>query len=194
MLFRSFTWDSEKIVGNALFADGSGSLVVSANRVDSLLPQAPVSTHESWQIHDTGSVIINGSRETMSWSIGDHGFDMRLTSDVGDKIEAELAGWLMAWLQEHQLSLADIVYWGVHPGGPRILTAVQSCLNLVDDALEVSHGILQRYGNMSSPTVLFILNEFQQMRSIKSHVGREHCVLLGFGPGLVAEIALLSVG
>jgi predicted naringenin-chalcone synthase len=193
-LHYRFTWDTEKIVGNALFADGSGSIVVSANQVDSLLPPSPLPTHGAWQIHDTGSVIINDSRETMSWSIGDHGFDMRLTSDVGDKIEAELAGWLTAWLQEHQLSLADITYWGVHPGGPRILTAVQSSLQLVDDALAVSRDILQRFGNMSSPTVLFILNEFQQMRSIKSHVEREHCVLLGFGPGLIAEIALLSVG
>ena len=193
-LHYRFTFDTEKIIGNALFADGSASIIVSAQRADSQLQKTTPASDESWQLHDTGSIIISDSRETMSWSIGDHGFDMRLTSDVGDKIEAELSGWLTAWLEEHQLSLADIAYWGVHPGGPRILSAVQNSLSLAADALAVSHSILQRYGNMSSPTVLFILNEFRQMRSAKSPMGQEHCVLLGFGPGLVAEIALLSIG
>ncbi len=193
-LHYRFTWDAEKIIGNALFADGSGSIIVSAHQAEPTVSPTPSTANGEWLIEDTGSVVISDSRETMSWSIGDHGFDMRLTSDVGDKIEAELSGWLTSWLSEQQLSLEDINYWGVHPGGPRILTAVQNSLGLDDDSLAVSHSILQRHGNMSSPTVLFILNEFLHLRSVKRDVGREHCVLLGFGPGLVAEIALLSVG
>lgn len=129
----------------------------------------------------------------MSWSIGDHGFDMRLTSDVGDKIESELSPWLTGWLERHGLNFDDIDYWGVHPGGPRILSAVQKCLGLPDDALMTSRSILQRHGNMSSPTVLFILREFWKQRAASSTTTRQNCVLLGFGPGLVAEIALLSV-
>ncbi len=188
-LHYRFTWDTEGIIGNALFADGSGAVVLSGAPNES-----PSAAHDHWQVHDTGSVVLPDSRETMSWSIGDHGFDMRLTSDVGDKIEGELAGWLTGWLAERQLRVEDIDYWGVHPGGPRILSAVQHSLGLSAETLATSRAILQRHGNMSSPTVLFILNEFRQQRTRQqSSNRRQHCLLLGFGPGLVAEIALLSV-
>jgi alkylresorcinol/alkylpyrone synthase len=194
-LHYRFTWDAEGIIGNALFADGSGALVIGADSTDrgEAALDGEGQGAGQWQIEDTGSVVIRDSRQAMSWSVGDHGFDMRLTSDVGDKIEGDLAGWLTDWLAQHQLTLADITYWGVHPGGPRILSAVQNSLDLDPAALSVSRGVLQRHGNMSSPTVLFILNEFRQMRSTRGNGGVEYCVLLGFGPGLVAEIALLRV-
>ncbi|MEO8270053.1 MAG: 3-oxoacyl-[acyl-carrier-protein] synthase III C-terminal domain-containing protein, partial [Aureliella sp.] len=192
-LHYRYTWDTEGIIGNALFADGSGAVVLG--QISSGLPSTAdhsVPTSCKWYLHDTGSVVISDSRQAMSWSIGNHGFDMRLTSDVGDKIEAELAGWLSNWLSQHGLGVADIDFWGVHPGGPRILDAVQNSLQLPPAALTTSRGILQRHGNMSSPTVLFILNEFRQQRIDNSNTQRQNCILLGFGPGLVAEIALLS--
>ncbi len=208
-LHYRFTWDTEGIIGNALFADGSGAIVLSGAVQNGAVQSGAVQSgavlggaaHERasagddhWQLHDTGSVVIADSRDTMSWSIGDHGFDMRLTSDVGDKIEGELAGWLTDWLAERDLRMEDIDYWGVHPGGPRILSAVENSLGLSTDRLATSRAILQRHGNMSSPTVLFILNEFRQQRAQGTQSKkRQHCLLLGFGPGLVAELALLSV-
>lgn len=193
-LHYRYTWDTEGIIGNALFADGSGAVVLGQTDTEphSTTDQSPP-TNCSWHLHDTGSVVISDSRQAMSWSIGNHGFDMRLTSDVGDKIEAELAVWLSDWLGRHELSFADIDFWGVHPGGPRILDAVQNSVKLPPAALATSRSILQRHGNMSSPTVLFILNEFRQARIDNANTQRQHCILLGFGPGLVAEIALLSV-
>lgn len=193
-LHYRYTWDTEGIIGNALFADGSGAVVLGQTGSEPQSTNDPsLPTLGSWHLHDTGSVVISDSRQAMSWSIGNHGFDMRLTSDVGDKIEAELAGWLSDWLGQHELSCADIDFWGVHPGGPRILDAVQNSIKLPPAALATSRSILQRHGNMSSPTVLFILNEFRQARIDNANTQRQHCILLGFGPGLVAEIALLSV-
>lgn len=191
-LHYRFTWDSEGIIGNALFADGSAALVLGGSGA------VPTSKSAPWQVLDTGSVVIADSKASMSWSIGDHGFDMRLGSDVGDKIEAQLADWLAAWLGKHNLGVSDIDYWGVHPGGPKIVAAVQSSLGLSEHALRTSRSVLARHGNMSSPTVLFILNEFQQSRTattaqVSTPHPAGHCVLLGFGPGLVAEVALLSV-
>jgi alkylresorcinol/alkylpyrone synthase len=183
-LHYRFTWDSEGIIGNALFADGSAAMVLGN------APQTHTGdTAAPWQIVDTGSVVIADSKQTMSWSIGDNGFDMRLTSDVGDKIEQQLAAWLTVWLASHGLDVGDIDYWGVHPGGPRIVSAVKNSMQLSDEDLATSRSVLQRHGNMSSPTVLFILQEFQKRHA--SVAGR-NCVLLGFGPGLVAEIALLK--
>lgn len=190
-LHYRFTWDSEGIIGNALFADGSAAMVLGGSDAQPVTPAVP------WQVVDTGSIVIADSKQSMSWSIGDHGFDMRLSSDIGEKIEQQLAGWLTSWLGRHQLGLSDIDYWGVHPGGPKIVTAVKSSLGLSDDDLRTSRAILARHGNMSSPTVLFILNEFQQASAATQTRVRQtparHCILLGFGPGLVAEVAILSV-
>jgi len=76
--------------------------------------------------------------------------------------------------------------WAVHPGGPRILQAVEESLELPESATRVSHDVLAALGNMSSPTVLFILDRMSRQRAPRP------CVALGFGPGLVAEAALFD--
>ena len=76
--------------------------------------------------------------------------------------------------------------WAVHPGGPRILQAVESSLELPAEATRFSHEVLAEYGNMSSPTVLFILDRLRRAAAPRP------CVALGFGPGLVAEATLLE--
>jgi predicted naringenin-chalcone synthase len=82
--------------------------------------------------------------------------------------------------------LQDIASWAVHPGGPRILTATQSALGLSTDQLAVSAGVLAEFGNMSSPTILFILERIRRQGS------KGPCIALAFGPGLVVEVALLQ--
>ena len=183
-------WDDETIVGSALFADGAASLVLGqASNVDSV---AVGDLDCSWQVIDSGSVVIPDSTDEMSWKIGDHGFQMKLTSGVSIAIENSLRTWLVDWLATHELTLDDIDHWGVHPGGPKILDAVENSLELDKEQLKTSRSILKHYGNMSSPTVLFILNEFMTSRS-ESPTGKPaNCLLLAFGPGLVAEVALIQ--
>jgi predicted naringenin-chalcone synthase len=183
-LHYRFQWDNEGIIGNALFADGSASLVIGQD-------SSAAGGTNGWELVATGSVLIPESRDTMSWEVGDHGFEMMLTSEVGDRIEENLKTWLTEWLAGHQLTFDDIEGWGVHPGGPRILQAVQNSLGLQDEDLATSHSILERYGNMSSPTVIFILEAFQSQLSQPAAGKTSHCLLLAFGPGLMAEIALL---
>ena len=88
---------------------------------------------------------------------------------------------------ENGLDLTDIGAWVVHPGGPRILTAVTQALDLDDEALSPSLAVLREHGNMSSATVWFIMEKLRRAET------RGPCVLLGFGPGLVAESALLQL-
>ena len=178
-----FQWgpdDNEKIIGNALFGDGSASLIVSGDRDPSV--------QSSWEIIDTGSVLIDDSEAALRWDIGDHGFEMILNSDIGDRIEAALENWLSGWLKERGLSFNEIDCWAVHPGGPKIISSVQQSLDLSDQQLSVSLDVLRRYGNMSSPTVLFILEEFRtKMPEAK------HALIIAFGPGMVAEVALMKL-
>jgi predicted naringenin-chalcone synthase len=120
----------------------------------------------------------------MTWRIRNHGFEMTLSRRVPPLIRTHLRPWLTEWLGELGLSPEQISSWAVHPGGPRILDAVEESLALPPDALSVSRAVLAELGNMSSPTVLFILH-----RLMKAQAARP-CVALGFGPGLVAEAAL----
>ena len=187
-LHCNFIWteeDHEKIIGNALFGDGSASLVIGSN-----LEQQEF----DWEIIDTGSTLIEDSEEELCWNIGDNGFEMILTNEIGDRIEGALSNWLTDWLGERSLTFDDIDCWAVHPGGPKIIRSVQQSLNLSDEQLSISLDVLEQYGNMSSPTVLFILeafkNQLEQMKPATS--GNKHALVIAFGPGMVSEIALLK--
>jgi predicted naringenin-chalcone synthase len=105
---------------------------------------------------------------------------------VAEKINTHLRPWMSEWLGQHGHTIESIGSWAVHPGGPRILSAVEEALALPREATRFSHEVLAQHGNMSSPTVLFILDRLRQARA------KRPCVALGFGPGLVAEAALLE--
>jgi predicted naringenin-chalcone synthase len=172
-----FDWDEEGVIGNALFADGAAALVLD-DRVGDLAG--------GWTLQDTGSCVLPDSAAAMAWTIGDHGFEMRLTSQVPATIEQHLRPWIQAWLDRQHLRLEDVQNWIVHPGGPRVIDAVQTSLKLPAAALSDSRSVLREFGNMSSPTVLFILDRLRRR-------GAEcPCVMLAFGPGLAAETALLG--
>ena len=119
-----------------------------------------------------------------TYALGDHGFQMTLSRRVPGLIAARLRPWLEAWLGDNGLSLADVKSWAVHPGGPKIVSAVGESLGLTAEALAPSLGVFAEYGNMSSPTVLFIVRRLREANAPRP------CVALGFGPGLVAEAAL----
>jgi predicted naringenin-chalcone synthase len=176
-LHYRFNWDDEGIIGNALFADGSAALVVGGPRDSSA---------SSFKLRATGSCLIPDSRHVMSWKVGDHGFEMKLTAEVADKICTYLRPWISEWLAQYGHTVESVQSWAVHPGGPKILSAVEEALTLPKEATQVSHEILAKYGNMSSPTVLFILDRMRKANAPRP------CVALGFGPGLYAEAALFE--
>lgn len=168
--------DPGQLVACALFADGAAALVG--------VPAAGDAAGH-WKVAASGSCLIPGSQDAMTWTIGDHGFVMTLAAQVPHLIETHLRGWLQSWLAANGLKLTDIASWAIHPGGPRILSAVSQCLGLAPQATAVSRAVLARCGNMSSPTVLFIVDELRRSRQPLP------CVALGFGPGMVAEAVLL---
>ena len=130
------------------------------------------------------SYVFPDSEDMMSWKIGNNGFQMSLSSRLPGLIKRELKPWLEAWLNEQGLAFDEVQSWAIHPGGPRILKACEEALDLPDQALDASWGVLDECGNMSSPTVLFILQRLQEMKT------EVPCVMLGFGPGITAEVTL----
>ncbi len=166
----------EGMVANALFADGAAALVVVGGTAE-----------ETPRLLATGSYLFPNTTDAMSWTIGDHGFAMTLSAQLPKLISAGLRPWLQGWLDSVGVSLGDIAHWIVHPGGPKILDGVEQSLSLSSDALRDSRAVMADYGNMSSATVLFILDRLRG----RSESGLS--VMLGFGPGLVAEAALIQL-
>jgi predicted naringenin-chalcone synthase len=176
-LHHQYGWNAEKVVANSLFADGAGSVVVMAGKAPS---------DARFRVVAAGSTVIPESEDAMSWRVGDHGFEMTLSTRVPELIAGNLRGWLDGWLKAHGLTVPTIGSWAVHPGGPRILAAVGEALGIDRRALALSHSVLAEFGNMSSPTVLFIIERMRLSRASRP------CVALGFGPGLAIEALLLA--
>jgi predicted naringenin-chalcone synthase len=160
------------LIANSLFADGSAALILNS------------ASEGKIKYLGAKSFVIPNSQDALTWQIRDNGFIMTLSSRVTDLIQNYLPNFLGDWLKEYAFTLADIATWAVHPGGPKILSAVQTCLALPSSSLDVSRQVLAEYGNMSSPTVLFILERLLQA----GHAAPS--VMLGFGPGLTIEAAL----
>lgn len=176
-----FTWEPERLLGNALFADGSAAFIARSTEDD----ESVGDDARAGQVVATGSCLFENSRDAITWRIGDYGFEMSLSQEVPELIEANLRPWMAKWLQSHGLSIDEISSWAIHPGGPRIVDAVAESLGLSAEDTNASREILQSYGNMSSPTILFILEK------LWSDGKRGPCVALGFGPGLIAEAVLI---
>ncbi|QDU01887.1 Alpha-pyrone synthesis polyketide synthase-like Pks18 [Gimesia chilikensis] len=176
-LHQQYGWCPDKIVANALFADGAAAVVGK---------QASREPADLWQLIASGSTIVPDSEEMMSWRIGDNGFEMTLSPRIPDLIHQNLRPWLKQWLLQQGMHIEDVGSWAIHPGGPRILSAVAETVGFEESLLSPSREVLARYGNMSSPTVLFILKKLQAEQA------RLPCVMLGFGPGLTIEAALIN--
>lgn len=180
-LHFAYGWDPESMVANALFADGAGAVVCGGPS-----GRGASANHEAdWRVAATGTVILADSAEDMTWRIGDHGFRMTLSPRVPEVIGRELRRWLEGWLAASGLALDDVASWAVHPGGPRILDAVEGALDLTRDRTSAAREVLAAHGNMSSATILFILQRLRLADAPRP------CVALAFGPGLVAEAALI---
>lgn len=177
-LHHQYQWQPDQIVANALFADGAAAVVVRAGNGNA--------SHHGWRVVDLRSTVISDSAEMMHWRIGDHGFQMSLSPQVPDLIDRSLRQWMTRWLGDHSLSIEQIGSWAIHPGGPRIVEACAKALTGSNECLTDSLSVLAEYGNMSSPTVLFILER------LRSRNAARPCVALAFGPGIAIEAALLE--
>lgn len=172
-LHYSYEESYDRLLSNALFADGSSAAVLSC--------EGPAGT---WSLAQSGSYVFPDSEEVMKWDIGNHGFNMKLSDKVPAILGKNLRPWLERWLEQCGLQLSSIRSWAVHPGGPKILDQIRNYLNLDRSQLAGSYQILAEYGNMSSATILFILDYLHREKAAVP------CLALGFGPGLTVEAAL----
>lgn len=166
------------LVASGLFGDGAAAVVaVGAER----LASGP-------EVVDSRSRLYPGTERAMGWDVGSWGMKIVLGAEIPDLVQTYLADDVTQFLKEHDLTIPDIAFWVAHPGGPRVLTAMQSALQLDDQALGVTWRSLDRIGNMSSASVLHVLRDtLDQPRPPLGAPG----VLLAMGPGFCSELVLL---
>lgn len=174
-LHFQYSSDTEQLVANALFADGAAAAVVSD------MPR-----RAGLRIGSSCSTLLPGTAELMSWRVGDVGFEMGLSSRVPGVIRERLAEVVRGWIDGAEVDRGLIEQWCIHPGGPKVLDAVRDGLNLDEGAISASRHVLRENGNMSSPTVLFILEEMMRSGGMGGVVP-----MLAFGPGLTIEGLML---
>ena len=170
---------SDTIVANSIFADGAAA-VVGGHPSRRRAGGGP-----TWRVERQWSAVLPDSRDEMGWTIGDHGFEMSLSAAVPGTIGRHLPDTVAAGLAAAGLAAGDVGSWAVHPGGPRVLAVVEETLGLPAAALAASREVLADHGNMSSGTILFILE-----RLFRGDAAGP-CVAMAFGPGLTAELALI---
>ena len=170
----------ESIVANALFADGAAAAIVSARE--------PAKDRPFYRVHGFHSALVPSSEAHMAWDIGDHGFNMVLSAYVPELIGSNIHEILAGILDKRGLTPADIDEWAIHPGGRAILDQIEEQLSLPPAELEMSRGVLRDYGNMSSPTVMFVLKGFLE----EAETERATTCAIAFGPGLTVETAVLE--
>lgn len=166
------------LIASGLFGDGAAAVVVTGDDRGGDGPS----------IVDTRSVFYPDSERVMGWDISETGFKIVLSSDVPMVAREKLRPDVDAFLAEHGLTRADIASWVCHPGGPKVLEAMQESLELPEGALDVTWRSLQEVGNLSSTSVLLVLEEtLAHHRPPPGSWG----MLIAMGPGFCSELVLL---
>lgn len=171
----------DNILANALFADGSASLLVEGKG----------STRLQLRIEEFQSALHPEGLSDMAWTIGDMGFEMRLSSYVPDLIRKGIGNLTKALLSKISSTVHDISYFAIHPGGKRILSVVEEELGISKSQNEAAYYVLRNFGNMSSPTVLFVLKHIVGQLT-ETNQG-ERMLAIAFGPGLTIESMILRI-
>jgi predicted naringenin-chalcone synthase len=169
------TIDPEQMVSHALFADAAAAVV--------LRPE----TAAGLRVIDVDARTDTARRHQMTWDVTDLGFRMGLSPEVPDSLAEHVGPLVKDLLGRHGHDVQDVAAWAVHPGGPRILDAIEDGLGLDPSALATSRKVLAEHGNCSSATVLLVLQEILAAGPPSGPV-----VALAFGPGLTLYGALLE--
>lgn len=173
--------DADTLLANALFADGVAAAIVSA--------RPPTGRRPSLALRQFFSALAPEGRGDMAWEIGNSGFNIVLSSYVPDIIAANVQGIVEEALARSHWQVADIERWAIHPGGKAILDKLESALQLSPDQLRAPREVLRDFGNMSSATILFVLQRLLEQDGTSA----QRVCAMAFGPGLTIETGLLEL-
>ena len=170
------------LVASGLFGDGAAAVLMVGDdhpRARAGLPR----------VIDSQSHFFPETEHIMGWDVTNSGFKVRLSADIAQLAKSEVRPCMEVFLRRHNLTIAEIDHWLVHPGGPKVIRALEDGLGLPEEALALSWETLAEAGNISSASVLVILDKF--MKRLQPKPG-EYGLLMAMGPAFSAEMVLLQ--
>jgi alkylresorcinol/alkylpyrone synthase len=172
------------LVASGLFGDGAAAVLMVGDA-------HPLAQHAEPmpRVIDSQSQFFPNTEHIMGWDVTNSGFKVLLSADIAQLAQSEVRPCLEAFLSRHSLTIASIDHWLVHPGGPKVIQALEDGLDLPDEALTLSWETLAEAGNISSASVLVILDKF--MKHMQPKAG-EWGMLMAMGPAFSAELVLLQ--
>lgn len=162
--------DREALYGASFFGDGASACIVST-----------ASERDRFLLGEPYSILLPDSAEQMRWGLGDNGFDLYLSPEVPRLIARHIPAEL-----ERMADGKMPDWWAVHPGGKGIVDAVQTTFDLSEEQVAASRSVLRRYGNLSSATILYVLEELRRTLD-PSRDASPKGLAVAFGPGLTFE-------
>ena len=181
LTFPAMTPSLASLVGTSLFGDGAAAVVaVGERRAEQIGARGP-------EVLGSRSHLYPDSQDTMGWKIGSHGFGLILSPDVPNVVEHYLADDVSGLLATYGVDISDIGAWVSHPGGPKVIEAIGSSLELAEDALELTWRSLSEVGNLSSSSVLHVFRDTIAKQPPAGSPG----IMLAMGPGFCSELVML---
>jgi len=174
--------NNDNLLSNTLFGDGAAAVIIISDSYGK--------AHHLGGLTINGfySLLLNKGKHLMGWNITPVNFEMILDAKIPEFIGDEVIDLVHKAETKFGIKPKSIKHWAIHPGGKRILDVIQSQLQLTDDDLHSSYKVLDEYGNMSSPTILFVMNEIEKSKPKPN----ETIFSVGFGPGLSIETGLFT--
>jgi alkylresorcinol/alkylpyrone synthase len=182
LTFQPHDGSLANLVSTGLFGDGASAVVV----VGAQHPLAGAGVGP--RILDTRSAFFRDTERVMGWDVIDSGFQVVLSSDVPRIVRAHVPRAIDGFLGEHALTRSDVGAWILHPGGPKVIDAMIESLGLEEHDLAATRESLRRVGNLSSSSVLFLLDQ----RRREPPAPGTHALLMAMGPAFCAEMVLLA--
>lgn len=173
--------DSDNLLSNTIFGDGAAAVIMVSD------DQANKQNLKGFSLTGFCPLLLNRGKNLMGWNITPLNFEMILNGGIPEFLGEELEHLLQLVAEKLNVTPDSIQHWAVHPGGKKILSTVERKLQMTNNELRHSYSVLHDYGNMSSPTVLFVLNEIFKSNPTSG----ETVFALGFGPGISIETASL---
>jgi len=174
--------NNDNLLSNTIFGDGAAAVVIVSDSA------AKRHRHDGMGINGFFSLLLSKGKELMAWNITPVNFEMVLDAQIPDLIGEEVNDIIIRAGKKLNFTAENINKWAIHPGGKKILDSVKKNLDLSDSDMQYSYKVLADHGNMSSPTILFVLNEIMQAKLISG----ETIFSIGFGPGLSIETAVFT--
>jgi alkylresorcinol/alkylpyrone synthase len=178
------------LIATGLFGDGAAAAVLLGE--EAAARRGLGGRGGGYQVAGTRSVFYPGTEGVMGWDISGHGFQIVLSAEVPQMVESHLRGDVDAFLADHGTSRAEIARFICHPGGPKVLEAMEEQLETPPGALDATWRSLEEVGNLSSTSVLLVMEEtLEELRKEPPPQG-EKALLLAMGPGFCSELVLLE--